>query len=894
MQELRGNLSVVAEGPGGTKALRFEATAAKEDFFGRLDLKTLGVNPHEYDLLKVEVKADNCAFLQLTLENYPEPGDVSNWYPLDAINRGSDWRTVWLDLKRPEEIQPKRASSETPALVLAGAVRDVRWRMQGDSRCLWLKNLRLTRKAIDLECDQTKAPHEWGPKQDLVYRYAVTVANRLDQPVVARLSLLPAQVTYAYARLSEPRVELKPKQSKTIEVEVRLAGNIAARMPTLYCERYELRGFAEGIADSETTIIRSKVFPLALSVTVPLPEAKLQFPLMPRPKDLPVALTGFDENARKKAEAAAEAVGPDDLNKVLDAPMERSFAIDQGKRTFWYHAGNPPVKEPTWRYLNGLTACAFLYDTTGEKKYLDKGTALLLRAAELWQRDFEVWRKFPVIVGSHGILGGNTLALGWATGGYTSPFSMQRHGMFNDFDLLAKDMDPAAREKIIRDFIVPAAVRMQQHILYYNAQAVADYPILYAAFASRNWPLASCAFSSERGIANLMQWSFDEEGCSIEGHYHASTIEPLLWCSELLYGRGIDLYDLRMGTILHSRSARAAGYPFKGPIVDFVDAKRFPKEVLAEVTRPSDGLHLYSGLTLLSWKGLEFRMNWGKHIYRSCPDRCALGLSVKDQAHPLAKAMGQLGGGTYLHSSLQQSVIIVDESTQNPVSARATGFDVDGPVQFVQATSDAHYPGTTITRTFAIVGPHALAVDRVVGQGPHTVDWMLMLAGPKVSLANMAEKTGGFTTKPDEAGHIFGAKLHSPTYFIGTTDDTWTEGGGRLTMLGAKGTEVLTFRLPETWASSIETQKAGKAALMVRRRNVTQTDFVACFSAASPTIERLPVETAAGQEARAVGLKITLKGGQPFQVLVNFEPEGMEVVLGALRTKERFASDYKE
>jgi hypothetical protein len=36
-----------------------------------------------------------------------------------------------------------------------------------------------------------------------------------------------------------------------------------------------------------------------------------------------------------------------------------------------------------------------------------------------------------------------------------------------------------------------------------------------------------------------------------------------------------------------------------------------------------------------------------------------------------------------------------------------------------------------------------------------------------------------------------------------------------------------TSRSPGTWASSLEQQKAGKAILMVRRRHVAQTDFVA-------------------------------------------------------------------
>lgn len=892
--QFEGNCSVVAEGPGGAAALRFEATEAKEDFSGRIDLEPLGVDPHDYDLLKIDVKADNNAFLQFTLENYPEPGDVSNWYPLDAIGRGFDWRTVWLDLKRPEEIEAKKATGPKPALLVSGAVRDLRWRMQGDSRCLWLRNLRLAQKALDLECDQTRAPYEWGPGKDLVYRYPVTVANRLERPVTARLSLVPTQVMHAYARLSEPRVDLKAKESKTIEVEVRLPCNIAERMPPLYCERFEVRGFAEGIPDSETTIVRSKTYPLALTVTVPIAEENLQFPLLPRPKDLPVAITGFDAAARKRAEAAAEAASPDDLDRVLEAPMQRSFAIDQGTRTFWYHAADPPVKAFTWRYLDGLSACAFLYDATGDRRYLDKGTAMLLRAAQLFQRDLGAWRKFPVIVGSHGILGGNTLALGWATGGYSAPFTLYRHGMFNDFDLLARDMDPRARETILRDLIVPAAVRMQQHVLYFNAQAVVDYPMLYAGLAARNWPLVSYAFSSERGIANLMQWSFDEEGCSLEGHYHASTIEPLLWAAELLHPQGVDLYDFRMGTILHSRSAQAAGYPYRGPIVDYVDAERFSREIVAEVTRPCDGLHLSSGLTLLRWKGLEVGMNWGKQLYRSCADRCALSVTVKDTSHPLAALMTQLGGGTYLHSSLQQSVIIVDESMQNPVSARVLGVDVDGPVQFVQATSDAHYPGTTITRTFAIVGPHAFAVDRATSKAFRTVDWMLMNAGPRVSLPIMKERPGGFTDKPDEPGASFGAKLHSPGHAIGTTGETWTEGDGRLTMLGQAGTQVLTFRLPETWASSVEMQQAGKAALMVRRRGAAQTDFVACFSAASPTLERVPVKTTAGREAQGVGVRVTPRDGRPFHVLVNFEPEGTEVRLGPLRTKDRLATDYRE
>ena len=164
LQGLKGNWAAVAEGPGGEKALRFEAMPDKEGFSGRIDLKSMGVNPLDYDLLKVEVKADNCTSLGFSLENYPQPGDVSNWSVLDAMNRGSDWRTVWLDLKRPGSMErPPQLAPEASGLRIGGGAPALPWRMQGDSHRIWIKNLRFAKRAISLECDPTQSSYEWGP-----------------------------------------------------------------------------------------------------------------------------------------------------------------------------------------------------------------------------------------------------------------------------------------------------------------------------------------------------------------------------------------------------------------------------------------------------------------------------------------------------------------------------------------------------------------------------------------------------------------------------------------------------------------------------------------------------------------------------------------------------------
>jgi hypothetical protein len=270
-------------------------------------------------------------------------------------------------------------------------------------------------------------------------------------------------------------------------------------------------------------------------------------------------------------------------------------------------------------------------------------------------------------------------------------------------------------------------------------------------------------------------------------------------------------------------------------------------------------------------------MNWGMNVFRSAKDRCSPTFQA-DPKHPLAASFhhGRLGGNSYSGSCFDQSVIIIDEGIQNPEAAEVTGYDVTGPVQFVQAKSDKHFPGTVITRTFALLGPHGLIVDRVTGKPdqPHTIDWVFLVRDVKLSVP-LEERQGSWTKK----GAAYGSDVKSHRY--AKTDGTFSNGGSQMTVLGEPGTEVITY--PCNYVPN---------AIMLRRRNVTETDYAALFFAEAQSFERLPVKTAAGKAAQAVGLKITLKDGKVFHVIVNYEPAGTEVALGDLKTKERFGTDY--
>jgi len=885
---IEGDGRIVAEGPGGAKALRTDGKVE-----GAIDLKASGIDPQAYDLIEVEVKADPRAWLIISLENYPRPGWTSRWYPLDSVRGGFDWRTIWLDLKRPEEMfqagnkgGTEKDDLDSSRLLFSARVHPAKRVIQDPGRAVLMRDVRFVKEAVQLDWDQTQAPYSWEQGKDLVFSYPLTLANRTDQPVKARVALLPFKVKAATAAVVPETVEIAAGKTATVTATVTLPAAVAATSPALYSEFFEARASVEGLADSEVTILRSSD-PIHLSVTVPVPEEKLKLPLLPRRRDLPPDILGFSEATRKQAEELAAAVTPDRLDAWLGEIGPDRF------RQPWRPGKLEDEGKNLNTFMHGIAACAWLYDLTGERVYLDKGTALLLHAAKRFSQLRRQWADTDVALISDGIIDTYCLALGWNFGGHWAPYSFpplhygHSDGIVQNFDLLAADMDPAARETIVQDLLVPAALQLRNHhVGLTNIQNVQNHGVLYVGLLTRNWPLVAHAYAAEHGVVNLLEWQFDEDGLANEGHYQNACIRPLLWTTELLWhAAGVDLYQRRLHTILRSKSAEAIGQGFTGlAIRDYVDQHRFAeKPFLAELAAEprTDGYHLIGGVTMLRWQGLSLAMNWGTHIFRGARDRCSVRFEV-DKKHPLAALNGI--GGAYTYACHDQSVIVVDEGLQDPVEAEITGVDISGPVQFVQATSEKHFPGAVITRTFAILGADALVVDRVTATDgrSHTVDWVSR--NHAVTLSVPAEqREGSWTSKPDDTvkGYAYGAGIKVHNY--AKTDGTFSNGASLMTMLGEPGTELLVYPV-----------HFNMTALMARRRNVTATDFVALYSARSPAIARLPVTTAAGKEARAVGLQITPKDGKPFTVIVNYEPEGTEVVLGGLKTKERFATDCPE
>ncbi|GMV81256.1 MAG: hypothetical protein AMXMBFR7_24400 [Planctomycetota bacterium] len=872
-----GETKFVPEGPNGETVLRVDGA-----FSARIDLKKLGIDPLEFDLVKLEVKCDPHAWLTLSLENYPQAPDMSHWWCLDSSRGRMGWRTLWIGLKEPEEIKPpkgKRGMAEVApdarGLHLGGHIADLKRATQDPGRTLWIGALRFVKQPVELNWDQAQAPYTWGAGADLVYTYPLTVTNKLDRPIAAKVELLPFQITHAKAELSAARVELGPKETKIVEARVILPASEAAKQPPLYSELFEARVEAEGIADSSTTILRSSD-PIHLGVTVPFPDEKLAFPLFGPWKDKPQTITGITDKTIERFKVLAAEAKPQDLDLLLTSPAGLQPA-DNAKG---------PAAEARTRWESGLTACAWLYEATGEKQYLEKGTAMLLRAADLAPKLIAEWRAQPIRRISQGIFTANTLGMGFRIAGtQRPPYLEENHGVINDFDLLAKDMDPEARLKIVTGFLLPIGVHVRNHYFGLgNQQCTVNYLAMYCGMVARNWPLVAFTYSSEHGLLNHFKWGYDDDGLCTEGHYQTYTINPMLWQTELLLGRGYDHYDRRWYEIIHSKGAQAIDKSYLYPrLVAWLDETRFAgKPFLKELPKETDGLHLASA-TLLRWQGLEVSMNWKTHVMRGNNDRCALW--IKKKGSPL-----DVGGVSYTHSSLGQSVIVIDEEVQHHGYAEPVSHDIDGPVQHISVTDTKNYPGTTIHRTFALLEKHVLVLDRVESAQPRTADWCLLNAGKELSVS-LEEKEGSFTQKPDYTPSqiTYGAKI--PAHRYAKHPEAFTEGGGRLSFLGAPETELFSFGWPGYGSSKLDPRDPN--ILMVRRKGVTKSDFTAFFSTETQSVERAAVTKPDGSPAEASGVKVTLKDGKTFHAFVSYEPAGTELTLGPLKSAARFATDYE-
>ena len=135
-----GTPEVVSRGPSGEDVLQFDGR-----FTGTIDLEGGGIEIDQYDLITLRVKADCAAFLRVSLDHHPWLGKQARWYVLDGMRGPVGWRTIWIDLQRPEEGDRKEAQSPQLTLRISGRHEDTGRSIQGQDRTMMLGDRKSTR-----------------------------------------------------------------------------------------------------------------------------------------------------------------------------------------------------------------------------------------------------------------------------------------------------------------------------------------------------------------------------------------------------------------------------------------------------------------------------------------------------------------------------------------------------------------------------------------------------------------------------------------------------------------------------------------------------------------------------------------------------------------------------
>ncbi len=543
IQLTRGQAQAVPAGPEGSTVLRFD-----DRFRGQIDLGAQNISPEAYDLLKVQVKADRGAQLQVTLTGHPSAAQASNWWVLDGLRGPLGWRTLWIDLRMVETTEELSDSggasaSDTSAgahvLSIEGFVKDLGRNAAAEAESIWIGDIRFVRRAVRLDWDQTRVSHTGGGGAPLSYTYPLRLTNERDRPTTAHLALQPVETEHARAEVPT-RVQLAPSETRTVEATVTLPADIAAQEPPLYTERFRAIARAEGIPDSEVTILRSSD-PIHLVATVPIPESRLDFPLYPPPHALPRDILYFDA-ATARRQVARHA--PDRLIKR---------ALDEGIYNY------SEQQDPT-AFRKTLISAAYLHALSGETTYLDIAETLLGALPRIWDAHYEAWRQQPVRQIAAGIVVRwsddfhYTLGLGWRLAGtQRSPYQYSRDAnsaggsmsaILYAFDMLAPHLSPSTRQAFIDGFLVPAALQCRNHYIGDgNQQATVNTVTLYAGLVARNWPLVAFAHNAQHGVGGILKWTFTDDGVHIRDGYQTYTLRPIFWTAELLHGVGVPFYE---------------------------------------------------------------------------------------------------------------------------------------------------------------------------------------------------------------------------------------------------------------------------------------------------------------------------------------------------------------
>jgi hypothetical protein len=247
-----GNTEKLTWEPEGT--LAWEAPIGDRVLFG-FPLPA-GERFENYDLGKFDLKIEGGPVdVMIFVER---PGEKRRLYrPIDIFEPPEGWQTIHLDLSQPEIIRESHYETTEPRITFNLWSVKTGYPDEDPSRRISIRNVRLTKRHMDVRwngVDYTIVPEQSG---DLVYEYPVIVGN-LDgkkRHVTARMDRVAGRI--GSASITPTGTVIDAGDSAAFKATLRIPAERLNELPVLYCEWFLPVFSIDDVPDSDEGILRS-------------------------------------------------------------------------------------------------------------------------------------------------------------------------------------------------------------------------------------------------------------------------------------------------------------------------------------------------------------------------------------------------------------------------------------------------------------------------------------------------------------------------------------------------------------------------------------------------------------------------------------------------------------
>lgn len=741
-----------------------------------IDLKKLGVDPHDYDELRFDLKPlGSQVGLHAALFGMPGPNDVSSWYTKFRTGTG-EWAFGRFELRvdddgaflYPENVQTGLLRFDLSPRLL-GFPGEPKWRKA------ILRNPCLIKWAVATDFEPRDVMIVTDDKE-IAYTFPLRLTNRMDKPVTAIIEIDPEKGLKSFA--TEPSgktsVELAAGAEKIVPIRIFMTAAVAKALAPGYGERICPKVSVEGLADSETQPLlgyrNMYMWAVVPARCEPWTPAKLQ---------------------ARVAEAAG--VGSvDGWRKGIVAQADEALKYDFPAYDWWSKPGTKPGRVPHWGNSYRCPECkdgqlrqvtpndldhhvcprckktfendphleqcarqeyashrfadirnlAMAWLLTGEAKYADKSITMMLAYAEA-HPTMSIADHRSTAGGSR--LAQRTLATTWFLPHFAEGYAL----------LAAYPGLDSAKRKRIDEFLMDEGLRVQRHGCEFNNQQ-AEHIRTYGtvAMATGYWPLLGEALHGDFGWNPMVEFAYSGDGVNHEGRaYHCAQFQAMNTFARFAAARGVDLMTPRFKRVFdasvtlglaNSTSYELAYRQYRDPTyLVALEAERkyglgewavlsgvldLPKAAEVKIaSKLMDGMgyiFLRRG-TAADYR--EIRLNYKEQFDRHEQDR--FGTTFYRNGSQVDGGIGRCNyadpGAHFMCSTPAHNTIVIDGRDSREVISDLLVWQGDGDTPLAVVATDPKatlYEGVRQLRGIALIGDAYVVLDRVVCDKPRTID----------------------------------------------------------------------------------------------------------------------------------------------------------------------------